>query len=128
MSFAKTLDPDDNDDKSIESCENKNINEMMDYLDLCERGLVTYTSPTQLPVLTCVLEHNRDLFQENIFLANNDVTDGINRLADPDEFVNFGLTCCNCASGHYLRVKYIFKVYCSPHYPSLLRACTVSAI
>ena len=50
---------------------------------------MTYTSSTQPPVLTRV-EHNRDIFRDNIFLANDDVADGIDGLSDPDEFVDFG--------------------------------------
>jgi hypothetical protein len=55
-------DNDDNDnDESIGNSSVDDINEMLDYLNLCERGLVADTSPTQPPVLTRV-EHNQDIF------------------------------------------------------------------
>jgi hypothetical protein len=65
------------------------LSPVLDYLNLCERGLVTDTSPTQPPVLTRV-EHNRDIFRDDIFLGIDDAEIGIAGLADPDEFIELG--------------------------------------
>ena len=50
---------------------------------------MTDTSPTQPPVLTRV-EHNRDIFRDDIFLGIDDAEIGIAGLADPDEFIELG--------------------------------------
>jgi hypothetical protein len=50
---------------------------------------VTDTSPMQLPVLTHV-EHNRDIFRDDIFLGIDDAVIGIAGLANPDEFTKLG--------------------------------------
>eukprot|EP00978_Attheya_sp_CCMP212_P039683 scaffold208712_cov37-Attheya_sp.AAC.1 len=91
MSFIDTTDSDDSDDddESIGNSSVDDIDEMLDYLNLCERGLVTDTSPTQPPVLSHV-EHNRDIFRDNIFLGIDDAENGIAGLADPDEFIELG--------------------------------------
>eukprot|EP00978_Attheya_sp_CCMP212_P037484 scaffold177103_cov31-Attheya_sp.AAC.1 len=88
MSFIDTTDSDD-DDESISKSLVDNIDEMLDYLNLCERGLVTDTSPTQPPVVTRV-EHDRDIFRDNIFLGIDDAENGIAGLAYPDEFIKLG--------------------------------------
>eukprot|EP00978_Attheya_sp_CCMP212_P025051 scaffold79796_cov61-Attheya_sp.AAC.2 len=78
--------------ESIGNSSVDDIDEMLDYLNLCERGLVTDTSPTQPPVLARV-EHNRDIFRDNIFLGIDDAENGIAEiagLADPDEFIELG--------------------------------------
>jgi hypothetical protein len=89
VSFVDTTDSDDDDDKSIGNSSVADIDEMLDYLNLCERGLVTDTSPTQPPVLTHV-EHNRDIFRDDIFLGIDDGEIGIAGLADPDELIELG--------------------------------------
>eukprot|EP00978_Attheya_sp_CCMP212_P004312 scaffold9437_cov31-Attheya_sp.AAC.2 len=55
VSFIDTTDSDDSDDnddddddKSISNSSVDDIDEMREYLNLCERGLVIDTSPTQL--------------------------------------------------------------------------------
>ena len=58
-------DPDD-DDSSVETIIShddslEDIEEIMQYLDLCERGLVADTSPTQPPVPTHVGNNRRTL-------------------------------------------------------------------
>eukprot|EP00978_Attheya_sp_CCMP212_P026085 scaffold85106_cov46-Attheya_sp.AAC.1 len=82
-------DDSDDDDESISNSLVDDIDEMLDYLNLCERGLVTDTSPTQPPVLTRV-EHNRDIFRDIIFLGIDDAENGITGLAHPDEFIELG--------------------------------------
>ena len=62
---------------------------VLDYLNLCERGLVTDTSPTQPPVLTRV-EHNRDIFRDDVFLRIDHAEIGIAGLVDPDGFIELG--------------------------------------
>eukprot|EP00978_Attheya_sp_CCMP212_P027868 scaffold94507_cov21-Attheya_sp.AAC.1 len=85
-----TTDSDDDGDESIHNSSVDDIDEMLDYLNLGERGLVTDTSPMQPPVLTRV-EHNRDIFRDNIFLGiEDDAENGIACLADPDEFIELG--------------------------------------
>ena len=88
-------DPDDDDDdSSVETIVShddgiEDIEEIMQYLDLCERGLVADTSPTQPPVPTHV-GNNRRTVGEGFFLNLDDAADGIAGLADPDEFNTFG--------------------------------------
>jgi hypothetical protein len=50
---------------------------------------VTDTSPTQPPVLTRV-EHNRDIFRDDIFLRIDHAEIGIAGLVDPDGFIELG--------------------------------------
>eukprot|EP00978_Attheya_sp_CCMP212_P004446 scaffold9694_cov28-Attheya_sp.AAC.3 len=79
----------DSEDLADSADSNDDINEIMNYLDLCERGLVADTSPTQPPVPSHV-ENNRGTLPGGFFLDLDDATDGIAGLADPDELEDFG--------------------------------------
>ena len=67
------------------------ITQMMEHVDLLDRGLVKEICPSILAIETQV-ENAGEKSLQNLFLDLEDETGGLSTIADPDKFINFSAT------------------------------------
>ena len=67
------------------------ITQMMEHVDLLDRGIVKEICPSILDIETQV-ENAGEKSLQNLFLDLEDETGGLSTIADPDKFVNFTAT------------------------------------